>query len=55
MTESTADVYATHSADEIAALPTVFRDDLFRDRVVLVSGGWRSACSQKRKNTLLSK
>ncbi len=39
MTESTADVYTTHSADENAALPTVFRDDLFRDRVVLVSGG----------------
>jgi NAD(P)-dependent dehydrogenase (short-subunit alcohol dehydrogenase family) len=33
------DVYANLTADEVAALPTVFRDDLFRDRVVLVSGG----------------
>lgn len=39
MSESTSDVYASLSAEEVAALPTVYRDDLFRDRVVLVSGG----------------
>jgi NAD(P)-dependent dehydrogenase (short-subunit alcohol dehydrogenase family) len=33
------DVYAPLTPAEVAALPTVFRDDLFRDRVVLVSGG----------------
>ena len=39
MSETTSDVYATLSAEEVAALPSVYRDDLFRDRVVLVSGG----------------
>ena len=33
------DLYATPTAAELAALPTVYRDDLFKDQVVLVSGG----------------
>ena len=33
------DVYAALTAVELAALPTVYRDDLFKDRVVLISGG----------------
>jgi NAD(P)-dependent dehydrogenase (short-subunit alcohol dehydrogenase family) len=31
--------YATFSPDELAGLPTVFRDGLFLDRVVVVTGG----------------
>jgi citronellol/citronellal dehydrogenase len=34
-----ADHYTALTADQVAALPTVFRDDLFRHQVVLVSGG----------------
>ena len=33
------DNYDAPTAEELAALPTVFRDDLFKDHVVLVSGG----------------
>ena len=32
------DVYAASTPEELAALPTVFRDGLFKDQVVLVSG-----------------
>lgn len=39
MSEYADDIYAAPSAAEIAAWPTVYRDDLFKDRVVLVSGG----------------
>ncbi len=39
MSKKTADIYASHTAEEIAALATVFRDDLFRDKIVLISGG----------------
>ncbi|MBT5194877.1 MAG: SDR family NAD(P)-dependent oxidoreductase, partial [Rhodospirillaceae bacterium] len=35
----TDDIYAAPTAKELAALPTVYRDDLFKDQVVLVSGG----------------
>ncbi len=33
------DPYRSHSFDELSALPLAFRDDLFRDRVVLITGG----------------
>ncbi len=33
------DIYAALTPAEVAALPTVFRDDLFQGQVVLVSGG----------------
>jgi len=33
------DIYRTPTAGELAALPTVYRDDLFKDQVVLISGG----------------
>ncbi|MDP6689669.1 MAG: SDR family NAD(P)-dependent oxidoreductase [Alphaproteobacteria bacterium] len=40
MTDSNPDdIYAAPTAAELAALPTVYRDDLFKDQVVLVSGG----------------
>jgi NAD(P)-dependent dehydrogenase (short-subunit alcohol dehydrogenase family) len=40
MTDHSEDeVYAAPTAAELAALPTVYRDDLFKDQVVLVSGG----------------
>ena len=39
MTTKADQPYATFSPDELAALPTVFRDGLFRDQVVLVTGG----------------
>jgi citronellol/citronellal dehydrogenase len=32
-------LYATFSPDELASFPTVFRDSLFNDRVVAVTGG----------------
>ena len=38
MTEK-KDPYASHSDEELAALPTVFREGLFTDQVVLVTGG----------------
>ena len=34
----TKDVYTALTPREIAALPTVYRDDLFKDQVVLISG-----------------
>ncbi|MBT3332122.1 MAG: SDR family oxidoreductase [Rhodospirillaceae bacterium] len=34
-----AEIYATPTAADLAAMPTVYRDDLFKDMVVLVSGG----------------
>ncbi|MEQ9640979.1 MAG: SDR family oxidoreductase [Alphaproteobacteria bacterium] len=39
MTDTQDDIYAAPSAAEVAAWPTVYRDDLFKDQVVLVSGG----------------
>ncbi|HJM92115.1 MAG: SDR family oxidoreductase [Alphaproteobacteria bacterium] len=33
------EIYAAPTAAELAVLPTVYRDDLFKDQVVLVSGG----------------
>ncbi len=39
MSDSEDDIYHAPSASEIAAWPTVYRDDLFKDQVVLVSGG----------------
>ena len=40
MTDQAEDeIYAAPTAAELAALPTVYRDDLFKDQVVLVSGG----------------
>ena len=33
------DIYDAPTAEELAVLPTVYRDDLFKDHVVLVSGG----------------
>lgn len=33
------DPYHSHSFDELCALPTVYRDDLFADQVVLITGG----------------
>ena len=37
--EAGGDPYRSHSFEELAELPTVFRDDLFAGRRVLVSGG----------------
>ena len=39
LTRRDEDIYATPTAAELAAMPTVYRDDLFKDKVVLVSGG----------------
>lgn len=39
MTTSAKEPYATFSPDELASLPTVFREGLFRDRVIAVTGG----------------
>ena len=39
MAKDDDDIYARLTAEDLAALPTVYRDDLFRDQVVLVSGG----------------
>ncbi|MDA1097815.1 MAG: SDR family oxidoreductase [Proteobacteria bacterium] len=39
MTDADDRIYAAPTAQELAALPTVYRDDLFKDQVVLVSGG----------------
>lgn len=40
MSKSAEDeIYAAPTAAELAVLPTVYRDDLFKDQVVLVSGG----------------
>lgn len=33
------DPYHSHSFDELCALPTVYRDDLFADQVVVITGG----------------
>ncbi len=37
--QSPADPYRSHAFDELARLPTVFRNDLFAGKSVLVSGG----------------
>ncbi len=39
MTEDTPDIAAALGVEEVAALPTVFADDLLKGQVVLVSGG----------------
>jgi citronellol/citronellal dehydrogenase len=39
VTTSAKEPYATFSPDELASLPTVFREDLFLDRVIVVTGG----------------
>lgn len=39
MTTSAKEPYATFSPDELASLPTVFREGLFLDRVIVVTGG----------------
>jgi citronellol/citronellal dehydrogenase len=39
VTTSAKDPYATFSPDELASRPTVFRDGLFRDQVIVVTGG----------------
>jgi citronellol/citronellal dehydrogenase len=39
VTTSAKQLYTTFSPDELADLPTVFRDGLFLDRVVVVTGG----------------
>ncbi len=33
------DPYRSHSFEELVELPTAYRDDLFRDKVVLITGG----------------
>ncbi len=38
MDDQPVDPYRSHSFDELASLPTVYRDGLFADRTVLVSG-----------------
>jgi len=39
VTTSAKEPYATFSPDELASWPTVFREDIFIDRVIVVTGG----------------
>lgn len=38
MNDASVDPYHSHSFDELCALPTVYRDDLFADQVVVITG-----------------
>ncbi len=37
--DASPDPYRSHSFEELVAMPTVYRDDLLADRVVLITGG----------------